>query len=324
MPPILEPRRAQRLSRPDSQRWLTIMLVLSHRTFRWSLTRRKLVWILGTTAALWTLGVVGSSYGLWATKRLLSFSQLQRETRDQQAQLKATLDQAKSLEDEVDVLRKQHTELLKLLDPKAPGPNLPPMPGKQETQPPPPPADSATQEKVSRLREALERTSTQAALVRASMEPILKIWATTPSIQPTAGYLSSGFGIRVSPFANNQGEEGILAYHTGLDITNQPNTPIQVTADGEVVEAGWMDRYGNGVIVRHRPGLETLYAHLERIDVKAGQKLNRGDIVGLMGRTGNATGVHLHYEVREQGKPVNPQPYLRLQRQWLSVLTNRS
>jgi murein DD-endopeptidase MepM/ murein hydrolase activator NlpD len=150
---------------------------------------------------------------------------------------------------------------------------------------------------------------------------VIRAWSRTPSIPPTAGYLSSGFGVRVSPFSrSNETGDGLLGYHTGLDISNALDTPIQATADGEVVDAGWMDRYGWGVKIRHTPDQETLYAHLNRVDVKTGQKVSRGDILGAMGRTGNATGVHLHYEVRRNGKPVNPQPYLRLQRQWLSAL----
>ena len=87
-----------------------------------------------------------------------------------------------------------------------------------------------------------------------------------------------------------------------------------------VAEAGWMDRYGNGVVLAHTGQLETLYAHMSRVRVKVGQKVSRGDILGDMGRTGNATGVHLHYEVRLNGRPVNPQPYMRLQREWLQDL----
>ena len=81
-----------------------------------------------------------------------------------------------------------------------------------------------------------------------------------------------------------------------------------------------MDRYGWGARVRHSEEQETLYAHLNHLNVVLGQRLSRGDILGTMGRSGNATGVHLHYEVRRNGQPVNPQPYLRLQRQWLQAI----
>ncbi|NTV72674.1 MAG: peptidoglycan DD-metalloendopeptidase family protein [Holophaga sp.] len=306
-------RRGLRLSRPDSEQFLTVMFVFAHRTFRWSLERRILVRILATVAGIWTVAMIGASYGLWATKRLMSFTQLQRETYTQKEQLRESLNQAQALDDEITTLRKQMSDLLKLLDPKSPAPAIQPAPGAPKAAP--------SSQKLSELRQDLERTSAQARILRAKMDPIIDRWNHTPSIPPTAGYLSSGFGIRLSPFSrvNEQGD-GLLGYHSGFDITNAEGTPIQATADGEVVEAGWMDRYGNGVVIAHSSHVETLYAHMSRVRVKRGQKVSRGDILGDMGRTGNATGVHLHYEVRLNGRPVNPQPYMRLQREWLKGL----
>ncbi|BDU73704.1 hypothetical protein METEAL_28780 [Mesoterricola silvestris] len=307
-------RRGLRLSRPDSEQFLTVMFVFAHRTFRWSLERRILVRILATVAAIWTVAMIGASYGLWATKKLMSFTQLQRETYTQKEQLRESLNQAQVLDEEVTSLRKQMSDLLKLLDPKNPTPAIQPAPGALSK-------DAPSPQKLSELRNDLERTYAQARLLRARMDPIIDRWNHTPSIPPTAGYLSSGFGIRLSPFSrvNEQGD-GLLGYHSGFDITNSEGTPIQATADGEVVEAGWMDRYGNGVVIAHSDRVETLYAHMSRVRVKRGQKVSRGDILGDMGRTGNATGVHLHYEVRLNGRPVNPQPYMRLQREWLKGL----
>ena len=319
-----ERRLAVRSSRPESGRWLTVMVVFSHRTFRWSLTRRMMLWGLGGVLGFGVLAMIGSGYGFWATKKIMSFTYLQKETKEQQEQLRSSLDQAQNLENEVTALRKQQTELLKLLDPKAPAaPPLPSMPRTSKPAPSKPtaPLPPGAQERLSRLREDLDSSAQQAAAVKARMEPLIRAWSRTPSIPPTAGYLSSGFGIRVNPFSrSNESGDGLLGYHTGLDISNSLDTPIQATADGEVVEAGWMDRYGWGIRIRHTDDLETLYAHLDRLEVKVGRKVSRGDILGFMGRSGNATGVHLHYEVRLKGKPVNPQPYLRLQRQWLSAL----
>ncbi len=299
-------------------RWLTVMVVFSHRTFRWSLTRRKMLWAIGLVLGFWALAMIGSGYGFWATKKIMSFGRLQKETQEQQDQLRSSLDQAQALENEVTALRKQHTELMRLLDPKAPaGSALPAPPGQPSSAPVPP----GTQEKLSRLRQDLDYTAKQAAVVRARMEPVIRAWSHTPSIPPTAGYLSSGFGVRLSPFMRkNESDDGLLGYHSGIDISNNLDTPVQVTADGEVVEAGWMDRYGWGARVRHSAEQETLYAHLNHLNVVLGQRLSRGDILGTMGRSGNATGVHLHYEVRRNGQPVNPQPYLRLQRQWLQAI----
>lgn len=307
------------------------MVVFSHRTFRWSLTRRMMLWGLGCVAGFSALAMIGSGYGFWATKKIMSFGHLQQETQAQEAQLRMSLDQAQALEAEVTALRQQHAELLGLLDPKA---------GASAPAPAPAPSSSGsassagtgggepssgTRERLSRLKQELDYTAKQAAVVRARMAPVVRAWARTPSIPPTAGYLSSGFGVRVNPFSrSNDSGEGLLAYHSGIDISNVLDTPIQATADGEVLEAGWMGSYGQGVRIRHTDDQETLYAHMNRVAVKAGDTVRRGDILGAMGRTGNATGVHLHYEVRKGGRPVNPQPYLRLQRQWLRALGKQS
>jgi murein DD-endopeptidase MepM/ murein hydrolase activator NlpD len=289
------------------------MFVFAHRTFRFSLERRILVRILATVAGIWAVAMIGASYGLWATKKLMSFTQLQRETYTQKEQLRESLNQAQSLDGEIQTMRKQMSDLLKVLDPKNPAPAIQPAPGSSKPAP--------DTRKLSELRDDLERTTTQARLLRARMEPIIDRWNHTPSIPPTAGYLSSGFGIRLNPFSRvNEKGDGLLGYHSGFDICNAEGTPIQATADGEVVEAGWMDRYGNGVVIAHSNRVETLYGHMSRVRVKVGQKVSRGDILGYMGRTGNATGVHLHYEVRLNGRPVNPQPYMRLQREWLKDL----
>jgi murein DD-endopeptidase MepM/ murein hydrolase activator NlpD len=320
-----ERRQAVRFSRPDSQRWLTVMVVFSHRTFRWSLTRRTMLWIIGVLSGFSALAMIGSGYGFWATKKIMNFSHLQQETRNQQEQIQTSLEQAQALETELATLRQQHTELLRLLDPKLPaggGPLPSPANGTPSAPPPIPPG---TRDRISRLQQELDYTSKQAAVVRARMAPVIRAWSFTPSIPPTAGYLSSGFGIRLSPFSRgNETEDGLLGYHSGIDISNALDTPIQATADGEVVEAGWMDRYGNGVRIRHSDELETLYGHMDHLAVKTGQKVRRGDIIGYMGRTGHATGVHLHYEVRRNGRPENPQPFLRLQRQWIQALGRKS
>jgi murein DD-endopeptidase MepM/ murein hydrolase activator NlpD len=309
-------RRAHRLSRPDAHRFITVMLVFSHRTYRLSITRKFLAWSLGIAAGVGVLAMAGSAYGLWATQKIMSFDRLQKETEAQARQLRDTLGQAQGLDAEINDLRKQHDELMKLLDPRSPGGQIPALPsrgGEKEA-----PADP---KKVGQLREELERRAESARLIRARMEPILQAWAHTPSIPPTAGYLASGFGIRVNPFTR-VGTEGdtLLGFHSGLDITNDEGTPIQATADGEVVSAGWADAYGYAVVVRHNAELETLYAHLSHFFVKAGDRVNRGQILGRMGRSGRVTGVHLHYEVRRGGRPVDPRPYLRLQKEWLARL----
>ena len=297
------------------------MLVLNHRTFRWSLTRRTLLWILGVSVGLWFLGVFGSGYGWWATKKIMSFSHLQAETAAQQAKLKATLQQAQGLEDQVKLLRQQQMDLLKALDPKA-QPQLPALPqGGPHVPAPEGAVPQAQNQRIQELQSELDRATEAAARIQASLDPIMDAWSRTPSVPPTAGYISSGFGVRLDPFGNNQGETGLMETHTGVDIANDFDTPIQATADGTVEQAGWINGYGNAVTIRHTAQLETLYGHMDEIKVKVGQTVSRGDIVGLMGHTGRATGNHCHYEVRVGGRPVNPLPYMKLQVQWLKALS---
>ncbi|ACJ00381.1 M23 family metallopeptidase [Rhodospirillum centenum] len=114
-------------------------------------------------------------------------------------------------------------------------------------------------------------------------------------------YVSSNFGKRLDPFTNE------WAMHTGLDLVSQLRSPVAVTAPGEVVFAGWdSGGYGRMVLVDHGFGINTRYAHLDKLMVKAGQSINQGDTVGTLGNTGRSQGPHLHYEVLVDGRPVNP------------------
>ena len=98
--------------------------------------------------------------------------------------------------------------------------------------------------------------------------------------------------------------------HTGLDIGAASGTKIQATAGGTIKYASWMGSYGNLVIISHGNGIETYYAHCSKLLVSKGQQVNSGDVIALVGSTGNSTGPHLHFEVRINDTPVNPQNYL--------------
>ena len=126
----------------------------------------------------------------------------------------------------------------------------------------------------------------------------------TPSIAPTRGWMTSTFGYRTSPFTGNR------EFHRGIDIAGRAGTPIVATADGVVQFAGKRRAFGNSVILRHGYGVETKYGHLEQVLVHEGDKIKRGQKVGLMGSTGRSTGPHVHYQVEVNRKPVNPQTYI--------------
>jgi len=128
----------------------------------------------------------------------------------------------------------------------------------------------------------------------------------TPSLWPVRGKVTSSYGWRKSPFC-----EGRLEFHTGVDISAKPGTPIRSPADGKV-EKVWYDRaLGLTIKIRHGYGIETLYGHLSKVLVREGEEVKRGQVIGLVGNTGSrSTGPHLHYEVRLRGRAVNPLHYL--------------
>jgi murein DD-endopeptidase MepM/ murein hydrolase activator NlpD len=154
------------------------------------------------------------------------------------------------------------------------------------------------------LRGVLNVIDAQLSSVRSAVERQQLFANATPSIWPTAGWLTSSFGGRVDPFTGGRD------YHAGLDISADNGKPVRATADGTIGEAGWSGNYGNMVLVRHRFGLETRYGHLSRLSVAPGQTVRRGDLLGFVGSTGRSTSPHLHYEVLLNGQPVNPLRFL--------------
>jgi murein DD-endopeptidase MepM/ murein hydrolase activator NlpD len=121
------------------------------------------------------------------------------------------------------------------------------------------------------------------------------------------GFITSPFGMRRSPFT------GKLAMHQGVDISWWPGAPVRATADGVVVFAGMKGGYGRTVQIQHEYGFQTLYAHCSSLRVYEGQKVQKGEIVAFLGRTGRATGFHLHYEVRIGTKAVDPMIFMTTQ-----------
>lgn len=137
-------------------------------------------------------------------------------------------------------------------------------------------------------------------------QPAASALATTPSIWPVYGTITSGFGWRSSPL------ESSSELHQGLDIAVGTGTPVVATADGKVVLSGWGGGYGNLVKIDHGNGLETLYGHNDKVAVTVGQEVKKGQIISYAGSTGNSTGPHVHYEIRKNGTAVDPMAYLVL------------
>lgn len=126
-----------------------------------------------------------------------------------------------------------------------------------------------------------------------------------PTIRPVhGGYISSHFGRRRDPFS------GAIKMHTGIDIAHSARVPVHVAADGVVALTSRSPTYGNVISVYHGYGISTLYAHLYSVNVTTGDRVSRGQPIGVLGSTGRSTHAHLHYEVRIEGRPVNPYYFL--------------
>jgi murein DD-endopeptidase MepM/ murein hydrolase activator NlpD len=154
------------------------------------------------------------------------------------------------------------------------------------------------------LHDLLNGIESRLRVVRSDVERRNVLAASTPSIWPTQGWLSSGTGGRSDPFT------GEADYHPGLDISADRGTPVYATADGTIGHASFSGAYGNLVVVEHQFGIETRYGHLSAFRTARGQTVKRGDLIGLVGATGRATGPHLHYEVRVNGRILNPLSFL--------------
>src|SRR6476646_8268491 len=154
---------------------------------------------------------------------------------------------------------------------------------------------------------AFERQLYRINLTRTQMQRLNATLALVPYRKPVIGEVefTSGFGVRSDPFL------GRPAMHTGLDFRAATGDPVRATANGKVVSSGWTGGYGRMVEIDHGNGLSTRYGHLSEINVKIGDPIKIGQVIGAVGSTGRSTGPHLHYETRIDGEAVDPQKFLR-------------
>ena len=150
------------------------------------------------------------------------------------------------------------------------------------------------------LRNLLQALESRLRNVRTDVERQEALAGATPSIWPTHGWLTGTSAAARDPFT------GEPAFHQGLDISTEKGQPVYATADGTVESAAYTGDYGNLIVVKHDFGLSTRYGHLSRFNVKPGQQVKRGDVIGYVGSTGRSTGAHLHYEILANGKLINP------------------
>jgi murein DD-endopeptidase MepM/ murein hydrolase activator NlpD len=151
------------------------------------------------------------------------------------------------------------------------------------------------------LREVLGRLASRLEQTQVDLDRRAEVLNATPSIWPARGALSATFGSREDPFG--RGHE----YHTGIDISADRGDPVFATGDGVIDAAGWNGDYGNMVVINHNDvGFVTRYAHLSSFSVRPGDRVVKGQVIGLVGSTGRSTGSHLHYELLVHGQLRNP------------------
>ncbi len=164
---------------------------------------------------------------------------------------------------------------------------------------------------IRQMRSDIERLQAESLSREESLSEIEKLlqdkkemMAHTPSVWPVLGWVTSGFGFRTNPFT------GLSQMHEGLDISNRLGTVVTASGSGMISDTGTDLSHGKFVVISHGFGMTSRYNHLNKVLVKAGQKVKRGDKIGEVGLTGRTTGPHLHYEVRVNGIPVNPMRYV--------------
>jgi len=164
---------------------------------------------------------------------------------------------------------------------------------------------------IQQMRSDIERIKSEAMSREESLSELEKLLQSkkemlvhTPSIWPTVGWVTSDFGFRINPFT------GLTQMHEGIDISNRVGTPVITPADGIISDIGndWI--FGKIIVISHGFGMTTRYAHLNKVLVRIGQKVKRGDKIAEVGTSGRTTGPHLHYEVRLNGVPANPMRYI--------------
>jgi len=164
---------------------------------------------------------------------------------------------------------------------------------------------------AQQMRTDIERLKSEAASREESLSELERLLQTkkdvlvsTPSLWPVQGWVTSGFGFRANPFT------GLTQMHEGMDISNRIGTLVVAPADGIISDIGSDWAHGKILVISHGFGMMTRYSHLNKVLVRVGQKVKRGDKIAEVGMSGKTTGPHLHYEVRLNGIPVNPMRYI--------------
>lgn len=273
------------------------------RTFRYRVNRRRLQ-VLAAVLVVAILALGGLVFH--CTRLHLDRAELQRlraERRDYEQEVRLLSGQLQTLQNEMVVLANNDTKVRLLAKLAKPVDSVPVgIGGPIETDPGE--ELSGIQRQIDAIRQSIDLRRESLEELQGALNDQRSLFAAKPSGKPAKGWITSGFGLRKSPFS------GARKMHCGLDIAAPTGTPVLASADGVVKRVGTASDYGKMVVIDHGYGYQTVYGHNSKIFVKVGQRVRRGDRIAAVGNTGRSTGPHLHYEVHLNGVPVNPRKYL--------------
>jgi len=289
----------------------------SHAVRRYHIQKRFLLQVLGGVGVVALLGIIGTVRYFQLAKDAAENRILRDENLVLKGQLKSIrerIDHIGSTLDRVERFDQKLRAITLLSDPQR---NL--AMGPTESDPQAQQAGAA-ENQFTRLSTAdapavlsgkLDKLSAEATRQEQSLQQLhdyfqdqKSLLASTPSIWPARGWVTSDFGQRLDPYTADR------VMHAGLDIAAPHGKDVAAPAEGTVVFAGLEGGYGNVLVIDHGYGIKTRYGHLAKITVKAGDRIKRGQIIAVVGNTGRSTGPHLHYEVRVNGIPQNPRKFI--------------
>jgi murein DD-endopeptidase MepM/ murein hydrolase activator NlpD len=299
----------------------TIMILPNpaSKTYRFSISKRVLQIIVGGTSVLTVLILVFLVQYAFMMNKMWELNALRQETKTQKVQIQTFAQSIEEIKQQMNRLKEFDTKLRVITDiglskERA---QLLGMGGTQEPaledyiNTPAPEKSGFQKELLHGMQRDLSYLQNEAAQQEVSFQELASavknkqsMWASTPSVWPVRGWLTSGFGNRLSPFT------GGVMLHNGIDIATRMATPITAPASGIVSYVGYHNGLGKMVKINHGYGIQTLYGHLSNFNVQAGHRVKRGDVIAYVGNTGLSTGPHLHYEVVVNNIPVNPMKYI--------------
>jgi len=286
--------------RMDKKIFVTLRLEPTGRTFRLAFPRR---WLLGVAGVF--LFFIFSDL-LFSVKFIRNGFEAKLQANESGLFASIPYDPTKivaDLKEQMSSVAEQEKKLRQLLGIVRERPMIGPVP--------PPSFDPTQFSAASTFEERLVEIEKQAILQKNLLEKLDKEYALklsyleyVPRSIPVNGRISRGFGLKEDPIS------GGIRHHRGMDIAAPWGTPVRAPSAGWVIFAGWESGFGKLVILRHKKGYESYYGHLSSINVKRGQAVNPGTLLGKVGSTGYSTGPHLHYEVRQWGRPLNPRRFV--------------